>query len=63
MQTIDSKLLYASKTIRQLAGKLSQVLATTGTLSGPVQQDFDHATIRLLAKYDTELQGIVKTNA
>lgn len=63
VQTIDSKLLYASKTIRQLAGKLSQVLATTGTLSGPVQQDFDHATIRLLAKYDTELQGIIKTNA
>lgn len=63
VQTIDSKLLYASKTLRQLAGKLSQVLATTGILSGPVQQDFDHATIRLLEKYDTELQGIVKTNA
>lgn len=63
VQAVDSKLIYASKTLRQLAGKLSEVLATTGTLSGPVEQDFDHVTTRLLEKYDTELQRIVKTSA
>ncbi|KAK7756276.1 putative secondary metabolism biosynthetic enzyme [Diatrype stigma] len=59
VHSINNHLLYNSKTIRQLAERLSPVLATTGTSSGSVGQDFDDATTRLSEKYIAKVRELV----
>lgn len=58
---INNHLLYSSKTLRQLAGRLSQVLTTTETSSGSVGLDFDDATMRLSEKYVAEVRKLVES--